>query len=92
MIVHQQVLAIVWMDNAPVTMLSTVHNISHDDDFVERIQRCPRGTSANAKNVRAVFHGNNTATLKIPKLIDDSNYNTNGVDVCDQLRSYYSTN
>jgi hypothetical protein len=31
MVVDQQVLAVVWMDNAPVTMLSTIHNISRDE-------------------------------------------------------------
>jgi hypothetical protein len=73
------------MDSAPVTMLSTIHNISHDDHLIKRVRRHPRSTSTNVQNVRTVFHGNNTATLEIPKLIDDYNHNMTGVGLCDQL-------
>lgn len=91
-VIDKQVLAVVWMDNAPVTMLSTIHKINTDDDFIERIRRCPRNTSTNAANVRAIFNGNPRAALKIPKLIDDYNHNMNGVDLSNQFRAYYSTN
>lgn len=90
-VVDDQVLSAVWMDNAPVTMLSTIHSINKEDDFVECNRRCPRTTSTNASIVRAVFNGQPRAQLKIPKLIDDYNHNMNGVDLSDQLRSYYNT-
>jgi hypothetical protein len=41
-VVNNQVLAVIWMDNAPVSMLSTIHKIHTDDNFIERIRRCPR--------------------------------------------------
>ena len=72
-------------------MLSTIHKIHMDESFIERIRRCPRNTSTNAANARAVFNGNPTAPLKIPKLTDDYNHNKNGVDLSDQFRSYYCT-
>lgn len=79
------------MDNAPVTMLSTIHQISGEMSFVERIRRQPRVTSTNAHNVQSVFNGQHTAKLSIPKIINDYNFNMNGVDISDQYRSYYST-
>ncbi|KAF9078876.1 hypothetical protein BGX23_006032, partial [Mortierella sp. AD031] len=43
-VVNNQVLAVIWMDNAPVSMLSTIHKIHMDDNFIERIRRRPRNT------------------------------------------------
>lgn len=91
MVVNNQVLAVVWMDNAPVTMLTTIHTITNQDDFVKRTRRRPRETSTNAARTREVFKGHPTAELLIPKLIDDYNHYMNGVDISDQYRSYYST-
>src|SRR6266498_112357 len=42
-------------------------------------------------NVCVVFVSESKKKLLIPKVIDDYNYNMNGVDVADQLRSYYNT-
>ncbi|KAF8941422.1 hypothetical protein BGZ58_009505 [Dissophora ornata] len=74
-------------------MLSTVDALSLGDDewSVIRNRRRPRETSTNAKSVRAVFKGQSRALLPIPKIIDDYNHHMNGVDIADQLRSYYST-
>jgi hypothetical protein len=41
--------------------------------------------------VRAVFGSESKKKLLIPKIIDDYNHHMNGVDVADQLRSYYNT-
>ena len=38
-----------------------------------------------------MFGSESRKVLKIPKIIDDYNHNMNGVDVADQLRSYYNT-
>ena len=38
-----------------------------------------------------MFGSESRKVLKIPKIIDDYNHNMNGVNVADQLRSYYNT-
>src|SRR3954453_7439488 len=38
-IVVDGVLAVLWMDNGPVTMLSTIHQINGDENRIERIRR-----------------------------------------------------
>src|SRR5207244_2605901 len=43
-VIDESVLAVFWMDNGPVTMLSTIHEIVGDDWFVERCRRRPRET------------------------------------------------
>lgn len=79
------------MDYAPVTMLSTIHQITGDDSFVEHTRCRPRITGTNAQNVQSVFNGEHTAKLNIPKITHEYNLNMNSVDVSDQYRSYYST-
>jgi hypothetical protein len=85
------VLTIFWQDNGPVTMLTTIHSLVGGQWEVERERRRPRETSTNAAKVREVFGSDSKKMLKIPKVIDDYNNNMNGVDVADQLRSYYNT-
>jgi len=38
-VVVEDVLAILWMDNGPVTMLSTIHQINGNENRIERIRR-----------------------------------------------------
>lgn len=92
-VVQDKVLAAFWMDNGPVTMLSTIHALNPDNDewFIAKDRRSPRETSTNAASVRAAFQGNHRAILRIPKIIDDYNINMNGVSLSDQYRSYYDT-
>ncbi|CAB4385768.1 unnamed protein product [Rhizophagus irregularis] len=91
-VVVDNVLAILWMDNAPVTMLSTIHQIYNgNENQIERIRRRPRETSTNAVNVRAVFGTASKKSLPIPIVIDDYNHFMGGVDIADQLRGYYGT-
>ena len=87
-VIVDDVLVMLWIDNGPVTMLSTIHNL---DDKVHRERRRPRETSTNSKKVRSVFENTARKSLPIPKIIDDYNHHMGGVDVADQLRSYYST-
>ena len=82
------VLAILWMDNAPVTMLTTIHELEGDEWRVAKTRRRPRETSTNGATVRRVFGDMPVKELPIPKVIDDYNHKMNGVDIADQLRSY----
>jgi len=79
------------MDNGPVTMLSTIHQINGDENRIERIRRRPRETSTNANKVQTVFGSLSKKSLPIPIVIDDYNHFMGGVDIADQLRGYYST-
>ena len=87
-VVIDNVLAMLWIDNGPVTMLTTIHNI---DSKVSKERRRPRETSTNSKKIKSVFEGAARKILLIPKIIDDYNHHMGGVDIADQLRSYYST-
>ncbi|EXX68206.1 hypothetical protein RirG_107200 [Rhizophagus irregularis DAOM 197198w] len=40
-VVVDDVLAVLWMDNGPVTMLSTIHQINGDENRIERIRHRP---------------------------------------------------
>ena len=91
-VVVDSVLAILWMDNGPVTMLSTIHQIDNgNENRIERVRRRPRETSTNAVKVRAVFGTLSKKALPIPGIIDDYNHFMGGVDIADQLRGYYGT-
>ena len=85
------VLAILWIDNGPVTMLTTIHGLEGDDWKVEKLCRKPCTTSLNAAKVREVFGDNSQQLLKIPCVVDDYNLYMGGVDIADQLRGYYTT-
>lgn len=90
-VVVEDVLAILWMDNGPVTMLSTIHQINGNENRIKRIQRQSRETSTNAAKVRAIFGNSSKKSLPIPIVIDDYNHFMGGVDIADQLRGYYGT-
>src|SRR5436305_9466172 len=91
-VVVDSVLAILWMDNGPVTMLSTIHQIDNENENrIERVRRRPRETSTNAVKVRAVFGTLSKKALPIPVIIDDYNHFMGGVNIADQLRGYYGT-
>ena len=86
------VLAILWMDNAPVTMLTTVHNIHGSKSHVTTDRKRPRDTSSNAAGVRQLYEPNEfVKPLSIPTCIDDYNQFMGGIDIADQYRSYYTT-
>ena len=72
-------------------MLRTIHVIDGEGSRVLRDRRRPRETSTNSKKVREIFEGSSCKTIPIPTIVDDYNHNMGGVDVADQLRSYYST-
>ena len=90
-VVVDKVLAILWIDNGPVTMLSTIHGLKEASWQVEKNRRRPRKSSLNANKVREMFGNNSRKNLKIPRVINDYNHYMGGVDIADQLRSYNST-
>ena len=65
--------------------------VSNGRDTVTRLRRRPTKTATNARTSRAPFQGNDVKELDIPEFIDLYNHFMNGVDVADQLRSYYTT-
>ena len=79
---------LLWQDNSSVLFMTSYHDIRKK---VERLRRRPKITSSNATAVHSVFQEESRKVLPIPEFIDDYNYNMGGVDIADQLRSYYST-
>ncbi|CAG8759333.1 13744_t:CDS:2, partial [Acaulospora morrowiae] len=88
--VINDVLVTLWIDNGPVTMLTTIHKINGDEWKVICNRRRPRETSSNANMVYQVFGNASRKELAIPKIIDDYNHYMGGVDIADQLRGYYN--
>jgi hypothetical protein len=66
-VVVKDVLVLLWMDNGPVTMMSTIHSLHSDDWFVEKERRRPRTTSTNATKVRRVFGDSHRECLEQPQ-------------------------
>ncbi len=89
--VVEEVLALLQIDNRPVTMLSTIHTIEGEESKVHKECRKPRETSSNSQKVRSVFRNATRKTLPIPKIINYYNHHIGSVDIADQLHSYYST-
>jgi hypothetical protein len=90
-VVVNNVLSLLWIDNGPVTMITTIHKIDGVENRIERNRRKPRETSANASKLKTVFGNQTRKVLPIPRVVDDYNHYMGGVDIADQLRSYYST-
>ncbi|CAG8711092.1 9477_t:CDS:2, partial [Dentiscutata heterogama] len=75
--VVDDVLVVFWIDNGPVTMLTTIHEILDNGNLVERERR------------RLVFGNASKKVLPILAVIYDYNYHIGGIDIADQLRGYY---
>jgi hypothetical protein len=75
-----------WIDNAAVTLMTTVHDL---DETTQKLRRRPGPKSTNAKNARPAFEGYDKEERPIPTCFDDYNHHMGGVDIADQLRCYY---
>lgn len=84
------VLCFAWQDNNTVIACSTVHRTG-EEHTITRKRRRPQITSTNGSLVRKVFGDDVRKNLPIPLFIDDYNHFMGGVDIADQLRSYYTT-
>ena len=87
-VIGVEVGALLRFDNAPVTMMTTVHDL---DCEVEKLRKRPGQKSTNAKTAREAFGHDQEKLMYIPECIDDYNQHMGGVDIADQLRSYYDT-
>ncbi|CAG8731844.1 13318_t:CDS:2, partial [Dentiscutata erythropus] len=73
-VVVNNVLAIFWMDNRPVHMLSTIHGIKGNEWKVLSLRQHLRETSSNVSNVQKVFGNEVHKEILIPKAINDYNH------------------
>ena len=83
-----EVFQVAWKDQAMVLFMSTVSN---GTARIVRQRRRPTKTATNARTSRMVFSDAVVKDLPIPNYIDIYNHFMNGVDIADQLRSYYNT-
>ena len=74
-----------WIDNAPVTVLSTVHELGSE---VAKTRKRPGIKSTNAKRTREAFGDAEEKAMPIPFCIDDYHLHMAGDDIADQFRSY----
>ena len=71
-------------------MLNTIHTIKGEESKVHKECRKPREINSNSQKVRSVFENATCKTLSISKIIDNYNHHMGGIDIADQLHSYYS--
>jgi hypothetical protein len=89
------VAVMLWMDSAPVLVMTTMHPTTGRSSEIFTDRKKPGPKSTNAAGVKTSnfwpAEGQWKANLPIPLCIYDYNFNMNGVDIADQLRSYYAT-
>ena len=69
--------------------MTTVHNGL--ETLVNRERRRPAATSTGARQTAKIFGSSARKILPIPLFIDQYNHFMGGVDIADQMRSYYTT-
>lgn len=87
--VNHEVATLLWFDNSPVLLMTTIHPLKGRRSQVLTKRRKP--TRSNPLAARHVFKDATSLTLPILACINDYNQNKVGVDVADQYQSYYST-
>ena len=77
-------LAVLWMDNAPVTMLTTIHNIRGSKSHMITDRKCPQDTSSNAARVQQLFGPDKfVKSLLILSCIYDYNQFMGSINIAD---------
>ena len=72
-------------------MVLFINTVSTGIESVLRNRRRPAKSATNSRTSKKVFGDSLTKKLLIPRFIDDYNYFMGGVDIADQLKSYYNT-
>lgn len=80
---------LLWFDNAPVSIMTTIHILAGRRGIVDIIRTKP--TRSNPTAAREHFGATPQLVLPIPTCVVDYNKNKVGVDVADQYWCYYST-
>ena len=90
-VIVDEVLALLWIDNTAVTMLTTIHELLGPEWKIKRDRRRPRINNVNKARVQDTWGNSHTKNIEILKVIDDYNHHMGGVDIADQRRMYYNT-
>ena len=83
-----RVAVLLWFDNAPVSLMTTIHSLKGRRSQVTKTRTRP--TRSNPSTASQIFRSASQLLLDIPACVDDYIHNKVGVDVADQYRSYYS--
>ena len=83
-----EVMELAWKDQNVVLFMTTIVT-GKEKELV--LRRRPAATATNARTSRAIFGDDVTKWVEIPGFINAYNHYMNGVDVADQLWSYYNT-
>ncbi len=86
--VVDDILALIWLNNAWVNLLTTYHT---GLKVTRRNRRRSRSTSANARTVHRAFGDDPRKIFQISYIADDYNHDTGHVNAADQLRACYSS-
>ena len=82
---------LLWFDNAPVTIMTTIHSLIGEKSEISRKRKRTGRKSTSAKRALAEFGEDHEKELMIPVAINDYNFHMGGVDIADQYHSYYDT-
>ena len=82
------VAVLLWFDNAPVSLMTTIHRLKGRRSQVTKTRKRP--TRSNPCAASQIFRSAPQLLLNIPACVDDYNHNKVVVDVADQYRSYYA--
>ena len=88
-VVKDRIGFLLWVDNKPVTMMTSIHTLRNRASEVYKKRTAPRRFNPQAATL--YFQNSPVQVKEIPPVINDSNYNKLGVDIADQYRYYYDT-
>lgn len=80
---------LLWFDNAPVTMITTIHTLKGENAEIMKNCNRPKKKSKNHKQALEEFGNNHMKEINISVAVYNYNHLMGGVDITDQLHSYY---